>query len=60
MFCPQMSRGTKCANAEPVKMNIETPKVSPRKVIIALIPRWKKPTETEKKTSPNGADGESA
>jgi hypothetical protein len=31
-----MSRGTKCANAEPAKTNIETPKPSPRKVIIAL------------------------
>jgi hypothetical protein len=53
-------RGTKCANAEADKTNIETPKPSPRKVIIALIPRWKKPTETEKKTSPSGADGERA
>jgi hypothetical protein len=45
---------------EPDKTNIETPKRSPRKVIIALIPRWKKPTETVKKTSPSGADGERA
>jgi hypothetical protein len=55
-----MSRGTKCANAEADKTNIEAPKPSPRKVIIVLIPRWKKPTETEKKTSPNVADGERA
>ena len=52
----QGSRMTK----EPDKTKIQTPKPSPRKVIIALIPRWKKPTETEKKTSPSGADGERA
>jgi hypothetical protein len=51
-------RGTKCANAEPDKTNIETPMPGPRKVIIALIPRWKKPTETEKKTSPSGPNSE--
>jgi hypothetical protein len=53
-----MSRGTKCANPEPDKTNIETPMPSPRKIIIALIPRWKKPTEAEKKTSPSGAYGQ--
>jgi len=45
---------------EPDKTKTQTPKSSPRKVIIALIPRWKKPTEREKKTSPSGADGERA
>jgi len=41
---------------EPDKTKIQTPKPSPRKFIIALIPLWKKPTETDKKFSPSGAD----
>ena len=31
---------------EPAKTNPEPPKPSPRKVIIALLPRWKKPSGT--------------
>jgi len=38
------------------KTNIETPKPGPMKIIIALMPRWKKATETENKTSPGGAN----
>jgi hypothetical protein len=41
---------------EPDKTKIQTPKPSPRKFIVALIPRWKKRTETDKKFSPSGAD----
>jgi hypothetical protein len=41
---------------EPDKKNVETPNPSPRKVIIALLPRWKKSKETEKKTPPSGAE----
>jgi hypothetical protein len=41
---------------EPDKTNIETPKPSPRNVIIAFMPRWKNPKETEKKTSPSGTN----
>jgi hypothetical protein len=40
---------------EPDKTTIETPTPSPRKVIIALLPRWQNPKDTEKKTSPSGA-----
>jgi len=41
---------------EPDKTTIETPTPSPRKIIIALLPRWKNPTETQNKTSPSGAN----
>jgi hypothetical protein len=41
---------------EPDKTSIETPKLGPRKVIIALLPRWKKSKETGKKTPPSGAE----
>jgi hypothetical protein len=30
---------------EPDKTNIETPTPRPRKIIIAMMPRWKKPIE---------------
>jgi len=47
--------GEKTMIKELAKSNPEPPKPSPRKVIIALLPLWKNPKETEKKTSPNGA-----
>jgi hypothetical protein len=38
------------------EMKCRDAEASPRKGIIALMPHWKKPTETEKKLSPSGAD----
>jgi len=43
--------GEKMATTEPSKTNTEEPKPSPRKLIIATLPRLKKPTE-QKKPSP--------
>jgi hypothetical protein len=48
--------GEKTMAKEPAKTDPILPKPSTRKVIIALMARWKKPTETENKTSPSGAD----
>jgi hypothetical protein len=50
------SKRQKEMTSEPDKTSIEPPQPSARKVIIALMPRWKKPAETEKKTSPRGAN----
>jgi hypothetical protein len=50
------SKRRKEMTSEPDKTSIEPPQPSARKSIIALTPRWKKPAETEKKTSPSRAN----
>jgi hypothetical protein len=47
-----MSRGTKCANAEPAKTNIETPRPSPRKAIIRTDAPLEKVHDAHKKDDP--------